>query len=348
MYVNDRGNMIAITFIDGVPQQEIPEGFRPLGETAAPEVSAIGDGAGGASWSDGMTAAEIRDAQARGDFTPKGQTPSKSFADYTAEDWAGWSPGMGQRVGDIASLALNFAVPGVAGAALGAGAKALGSNITLSGYTGLNDFISTLDINDPAYNALTEKRDALYSELVDANTKTGGRIAEGVRNMLGLERPEIPAPTTGIVEDYTLGRTPTPPSSTAERGSVPGFTPSAIAPTESPRPPSRPATTPSGGGGDTYDYSRSTSPTYSETARSVSVPGHTASEQARSTPAVAPAPAPSRGGSTGGGSTSTSTGGSSFGSFDQTNPRGFKKGGLMGKAKPAPRKRGRAARKSKK
>jgi hypothetical protein len=371
MYVNDRGNMIAITFIDGVPQQEIPEGFRPLGETAAPEVSPIGDGAGGAMWSDGMTAAEIRDAQARGDFTPKGQTPSKSFADYTAEDWAGWSPSMGQRVGDIAGAVLNFAVPGIAGAALGAGASALGRNVTLGGYTALNDFISTLDINDPAYSELTDKRNELYTELVDANNKTGGGLGNWFRETFNLQRPEIPAPTSGVT------------TTTPTRGTTPSRTTTPTTPS-APTTPTRPAagigSTPvsfSGSGGSDSSWSEGLSAS-EISAQQSSWSGTTGAGTGIGGGGVGMGSAGvSFGGSaTGGGTASSGTGaastgggglsmgevgghtgatggfsmGESVGGGGATGgqPTVQNRGGLMGRSKNAPRKRGRAARKSKK
>ena len=47
-YMNDDGHRIFITFIDGEPQMEIPEGYYPVGddEVVAPEVPPVG-GSGG-------------------------------------------------------------------------------------------------------------------------------------------------------------------------------------------------------------------------------------------------------------------------------------------------------------
>jgi hypothetical protein len=348
MYVDNRGNMIAITFINGVPQQEIPRGFRPMGEEAP---TAIRDSAEGAMWSDGMTAAEIRDAQARGDFTPKGREPAKGFADYTADDWLNWNPSTGQKVRSFLGAALGAAATqSPLGARAGMNiADRLGEGSTIRGYTELNDFLGNLNVNDPRFEELSKKRDDLYSELVDTDRQTDGLLTNVFRSLTGTERAKIPEPTSGstsmdgvtgtgpFVHDYVADRiTPSRfdmgenATSTPRRVDVSGYTPSAIAPTQSSAPPSRPeglgthnvmsaqeyarisGTTPTAPDAGRFDMSENAT----STPTRVGVPGFTASSIAPTT-STAPPSRPQR-----------------------------SRGGLMGNAKP--RKTTRAAKKNKK
>ena len=64
-YMNDEGHRIFITFIDGEPQMEIPEGYYPVGDNVvvAPEVPPVG-GSGGSDMGDPGSGTDIPTPQA--------------------------------------------------------------------------------------------------------------------------------------------------------------------------------------------------------------------------------------------------------------------------------------------
>ena len=60
-YMNDEGHRIFITFIDGEPQMEIPEGYYPVGDdvVVAPEVPPIGGSGGSDDGGNGMICQQL-------------------------------------------------------------------------------------------------------------------------------------------------------------------------------------------------------------------------------------------------------------------------------------------------
>ena len=179
VYQNAQGQTMSILFINGVAQQPIPEGFFPQGEGPKVEEPVPTD-------------RKDRDGP---DST---QGPTKSFNEYTAEDWAGYSPstGVGSALGQIAGGLIGGAFLGPAGAMLGsAGMKDIMARDQINAYSALNDFVGNMSTTDPNYSALADKRNKMYGDLTAAQQENPGLISSMFDSIFGT--PKIPDIKTG-------------------------------------------------------------------------------------------------------------------------------------------------------
>ena len=178
VYQNAQGQIISILFINGVAQQPIPEGYFPQGE--APKVQQ-------------PTATDSGDDR---DETP--QQPTKSFNEYTAEDWMNYKPdtGVGSTIGKIAGGFIGGALLGPAGALLGAkGMEEAMARNSVSAYNALNDFVGGMNKADPNYSAFADKRNKMYGDLTAAQNENPGFFGNLFNSVFG--KPEIAAPKMG-------------------------------------------------------------------------------------------------------------------------------------------------------
>ena len=177
VYQNAQGQTMSILFINGVAQQPIPEGFFPQGEGPKVEEPAPTD---------------------RGDRDEPPPTPQKSFNEYTVEDWISYKPssGVGNTLGQIAGGMIGGALLGPAGALLGAkGMQEATARNTISGYNALNDFVGNMDVNDPRYRELADKRNGMYEDLNAAQNKEPGFFTKIINDIFGT--PELAKPKGG-------------------------------------------------------------------------------------------------------------------------------------------------------
>jgi hypothetical protein len=178
VYQNAQGQIISILFINGVAQQPIPEGYFPQGQ--APQVQQ-------------PTPSDSGDDR---DETP--QQPTKSFNEYTAEDWMNYKPdtGVGSTIGKIAGGFIGGALLGPAGAMLGAkGMEEAMARNSVSAYNALNDFVGGMSKTDPNYSAFADKRNKMYGDLTAAQNENPGFFGNLFNSVFG--KPEIAAPKTG-------------------------------------------------------------------------------------------------------------------------------------------------------
>jgi len=178
VYQNAQGQIISILFINGVAQQPIPEGYFPQGE--APKVQQP----------------TVTDSGDDRDETP--QQPTKSFNEYTAEDWMNYKPdtGVGSTIGKIAGGFIGGALLGPAGAMIGAkGMEEAMARNSVSAYNALNDFVGGMNKADPNYSAFADKRNKMYGDLTAAQNENPGFFGTLFNSVFG--KPEIAAPKTG-------------------------------------------------------------------------------------------------------------------------------------------------------
>ena len=102
-YMNDAGHRIFITFIDGVPQTEIPEGYYPVGGTGSTVV---------------MNPADIPSNQVSGGSSDEGDSPSYTptpdgvnYRELTAEDLSDMVKGQSDLKGDVITAGLGMLHP---------------------------------------------------------------------------------------------------------------------------------------------------------------------------------------------------------------------------------------------
>ena len=102
-YMNDAGHRIFITFIDGVPQTEIPEGYYPVGGTGSTVV---------------MNPADIPSNQVSGGSSDGGGSPSYTptpdgvnYRELTAEDLSDMVKGQSDLKGDVITAGLGMLHP---------------------------------------------------------------------------------------------------------------------------------------------------------------------------------------------------------------------------------------------
>lgn len=178
VYQNAQGQTLSILFVNGVPQQVIPEGYFPQGQAPA------------------VTTPQPQDSSDREDREP--QQPAKAFSEYTAQDWMNYRPdtGVGSTIGKIAGGVIGGALLGPAGAMIGGKLAEEGmARNSVSAYNALNDYVATLSRNDPSYAELAEKRNKMYGDLSAAQQENPGFFGNIFNNIFG--KPEIAAPKTG-------------------------------------------------------------------------------------------------------------------------------------------------------
>lgn len=178
VYQNAQGQTLSILFVNGVPQQAIPEGYFPQGQAPA------------------VTPPAPQDASDREDREP--QQPAKSFSEYTAQDWMNYRPdtGVGSTMGKIAGGVIGGALLGPAGAMIGGKLAEEGmARNSVSAYNALNDYVATLSRNDPNYADLADKRNKMYGDLTAAQQENPSFFGNIFNNIFG--KPEIAAPKTG-------------------------------------------------------------------------------------------------------------------------------------------------------
>jgi hypothetical protein len=178
VYQNAQGQTLSILFVNGVPQQAIPEGYFPQGQAPA------------------VTTPQPQDSSDREDREP--QQPAKAFSEYTAQDWMNYRPdtGVGSTIGKIAGGVIGGALLGPAGAMIGGKLAEEGmARNSVSAYNALNDYVATLSRNDPSYAELAEKRNKMYGDLSAAQQENPGFFGNIFNNIFG--KPEIAAPKTG-------------------------------------------------------------------------------------------------------------------------------------------------------
>jgi len=108
-YMNDAGHRIFITFIDGVPQMEIPAGYYPVegeGVAVAPEVPPIG-GSGGSDMGDDGNA---------GGIPPELMPTPINYKELTMEELAEMVEDQKSMKGDVIAGGIGYLSPVVGGA----------------------------------------------------------------------------------------------------------------------------------------------------------------------------------------------------------------------------------------
>jgi hypothetical protein len=178
VYQNAQGQTISILFINGVAQQPIPEGYFPQGQ--APQVQ------------------QPTPSDSGNDRDERPPEPVKSFSEYTAEDWVKYKPdsGIGGKLGQIAGGVIGGAFLGPAGALLGAkGMEEAMARNSINAYNAFNDFVGSMNVNDPNYAELAKKRNDIFGELTAKQEEDPGLFTRIVNEIFGTT--EIAKPKGG-------------------------------------------------------------------------------------------------------------------------------------------------------